>query len=183
MAAEDTDLESWENIAGHRIAVRRYFADGRKEHEVVHPGGTLVLTAQERRLNQSGVSRPGYDCFTNGCFRRVDVRADHAGEPLAAGSRAAANVNEIADDEFEEFVNEHWKKFEARVNKIDSPTTLHRILVACRHFDSGPKRIQIVSDRLREIDPAAQLVGDFAGDDSKIGPREELERTGAPVQL
>ncbi|MBP7629538.1 MAG: hypothetical protein KA758_03725 [Acidimicrobiales bacterium] len=160
------ELETWVNETRATWLVNRLNPDGTTRQEMVRGNATVMLTPQERELNQSN-AKPALDPFLNGTFTCL------------AGDSAPESSNRLTDDDIEELLSGHWKRAAKRLEEITSEAALTRVLNVALESGAGAKRIEMVRDRILEINPRRV----FPTQSRSISPQSELQGVAKPTDL
>jgi hypothetical protein len=151
MADETTEsLEEWRSMVKGTFGVTRFGEKGERSNDRVPAGATFFITATERQRNQTQVRDKRDDPFTNGAFVRVDGDGT-VKDPTAKGRE---------DDDLLKLLESRQDHFAAQVKKIDEKMTMHRLYRLAREHGIGDRKIEVLSKRLKELDPNAALAGD-----------------------
>jgi hypothetical protein len=160
-----TDKETWKNATHGRHGVVKFDKRGNIEHELVGPGKTVLLTPEERALNQDRAWDDSQDVFKNGTMtpvRLLDTTED--------AKEIASNPNLKSEDELRDMFKLHWKKFEAEVEQIGNTLTLERLRDIAQEGDATVRQVNVIEARMSDLqgeafvpDATIQHYGDVGG--------------------
>lgn len=145
--------ETWKNATKGRVAVLKVNRLGQLEHEIIRGGGTLVISTDERLINQDRSANDDLNVFKNGTM--VPVRLIEDSEDAA---EILSNPNLKSEDELSAMFKLQWKKFEVAVGEISNATTLHRLKELASEVDATIKQVNVIESRLSEVDPSYNVV-------------------------
>jgi len=164
--AELDQLETWQHTTRAKWGIIRLNADGTERRERITAGKTFRITVRERLYNHDNTN-PQFDPFLTGVFRRVDesaptvaaapsppaapAPASAATAPVAPVDPAASVAPMMTDEQITALLGEHWTRFQKQVKGIDSQALLGVLLDRAKAADVGPKRLEILRDRIAEL--------------------------------
>lgn len=134
------ELETWENETAATWLINKVGADGSIRQEAVRGHMKVVLTPQDRAVNQTN-AKPELDPFTNGTF-------------TCLSDSGPASPNHLTDSEIEGLLSDHWKRAQRRLNEITSEAALNRVLEVAANSNAGAKRVEMIRDRILELNPS-----------------------------
>ncbi len=149
----DVSTEIWRNDSEGIVQVKKAGANGRLEPVLVQPGRTFDMTTDERKLNQMEIATATDDPWTNKLFSRVGaidsiVESDPAREVASTPDRVS----------FADLFSLGLPDLRAQVADITNPTTLRAMYESGVESGAKPAKIQVVADRVREIDADADYL-------------------------
>lgn len=146
-----SELEMWENPGNSRVVVAKLDARGQRRSEMVNGGRKFHITPLERRMNQEMAYNETLDVFKNGTLRPVRLI-----EGTEDANEIASNPNHLSDSDMVELLKGHHKTFEKRLSEIKNPGTVERLLELSqsKDIDASTSRVQMIRDRIVEMDPA-----------------------------
>lgn len=147
-------METWENGTLGRVVIKKFGADGKLRDEVVAGGRTFHITEQERRINQEMAATQSLDIFTNGV-----LQPNEATMKLLDGTESAReiaeNPNFIGEADLKALVKSHWKALQSRLQEIDQPHALVRLLEIAKETDASYATVSRIQERLQEVSPTS----------------------------
>jgi hypothetical protein len=161
-----SDAEVWKNVSKGTTWIRRYDR-GVPIDEIVHPGGVVKITPEDRQFQMSQAANQELDIFQNGIMQPVKLIEDH--EDTAS---IRSNPNMLGEGEISDLFDLHWKRFESQVSSITNIALLARVLeYAMEAPNTTVKQMNVIKDRINEIDPSllvesgqvAKPLGKFEG--------------------
>jgi hypothetical protein len=151
--ANNIGKETWKNATQGTVYVLKSDRRGDLEHERVRSGGTILLTPDERAINQDKAANDGLDIFKNGIM--VPVRLLDSTEDKAA---IESNPNLKTEDELRAMFKLQWKKFEAEVSEISNVTTLNRLRQIAMEGDATVRQVNVIESRIADVDSRKAVV-------------------------
>lgn len=143
-------FEHWKNATNGLVVVKK--TDERNRFtgaESVRPGGTLVLTTEERRAIEARCVDESCNIFRNGVLMLTSSDSDVAEE-------LGENPNVFTSDEFQGFFKLHHKSFDKRLGEISNVILIDRLLEAAEAGESGATVLQVkkLKARREELEPS-----------------------------
>ena len=91
-----TTFEIWKNVSNSRVILRKSDDDGcATGSEHIYPGGSFVLTEEQRESIEGHAVAPRYNLFTNGTLQLVSTGGDGGGG--VPSTRTIAGLDLSAD--------------------------------------------------------------------------------------
>lgn len=144
------DFESWKSAIAGVIVIKRFDRKGDPIDEAVYSGKSVMLTPEERRLNQEIAAEPELDPFQNGMLIPVkliesaDDYEDLKGNPnhLSEPEMRALLANPKAID-----------KLKSTIGSLSNPVTLQRLLAIAEEpdVDVTVRQIKVIKERISEV--------------------------------
>lgn len=145
--------ETWKNATLGRVAVAKIDRRGDIDHELVSGGGKILLTTDERIMNQEMAANDELDVFKNGTM--VPVRLLDTTEDAA---EIASNPNLKSEEDLRNMFKLQWKKFETECATLSNLTTLLRLKEIAQEGDATVRQVNVIEARIAEVDPNAVVV-------------------------
>lgn len=142
--------ETWKNSSKGKRGVVKFDRYGNLIHEVIAPGRTVMLSREERQINQERAASEKLDNFSNGVMVPVKL-VDPEDE-----KEFAANPNILTEEGLRNLFKLQWKAFEKAIGEISNPYALERLNELAQTDDElnvTVKKANVVRDRLQEINP------------------------------
>lgn len=146
------EKETWKNASRGRVAVLKYNNKGDLEHELVRSGGRVILTPDERFVNQERAVSDEVDVFKNGFLvpvKLVDGNEDNV--------EIASNPNLKTEEELRDLFKLQWKKFEAAIEDISNVNTLERLRDIAQEGDATVRQVNVIEARIVAVDPSKSV--------------------------
>jgi hypothetical protein len=170
------EIETWQNVGKGSVTLVKVDQFGRESRETVTGGRRFSITTAERELNSDRAASSAQDWFQNGALVLVSpVKILDGNEDVASATKTA---NRLTNADIEGMLAGHWKTFEKQVNEITNTLTLQRFLDIAYEKDASVKKVELVENRIKEIDPqymiggSRQIVGDLGGERDVEGFRK-----------
>lgn len=135
------ELETWVNEAAGMFSIKRLTPVGLERAEMVRGGQQFKLTVAERELNHTK-NQPDQDPFLNGTFTCLE-----------GGESVPVSPNRLTEADIDALVEGHWKTAQTRLGEVTSVAVLDRVFARAVSRDAGQKRLQLIRDRIGELDP------------------------------
>lgn len=148
------ERETWRNTSRGKRGVVKFDRFGNIVHELVGPDRTVVLTRDERLLNQERAANDRLDIFKNGVMVPVKL-IDPEDE-----REFAENPNILTEEGIRDLFKLHVKKFEKALNEITNPFVLERMKDLAENdetLDVSVKKVQLVNARIQSVNPNAPV--------------------------
>lgn len=149
--------ETWANPGRGDIYILTYDPSGRELRSTpVRAGAKITLTIEERKINQDRAWSSKADIFTNGSLvpvRLVDTAEDY--------HEIASNPNLMSEDDMKGLFKLTGPKFKERLDEIDNPSVLNRMLEMADNADDEKLKVSMVQFKALQ-----KRVADMRGDSS-----------------
>ena len=156
MVKTEAALEVWRNVAAGMRWYLAFDVQGREVTKLAQPSRTFSLTTMERQINQERAANGDLDLFRNGDFVLVKASGDTNDEEIrSTDAFTDEEVTRLAYEILADPANVE------RVNEINSPTTLQRILEELIVLDAPTSvvgTVQTKVDSIRKPVPEVELV-------------------------
>lgn len=144
-----SDHEVWKNVSKGTTWIRR-FDRGIPVDEIVHPGGVIKITPEDRQFQMSQAASDDLDIFQNGMLQPLTLLEDH--EDTAS---IRSNPNMLGEGEIADIFDTHWKRFETQIGQITNSALLQRVLEYAKESPKTTnKQMNVIKERIQEIDPS-----------------------------
>lgn len=140
------DTETWKNEARGPVGVVRVDKLTGTRVDLISPGRTVILTAEERRLTEDKVVREVDNPFRNGWL--VCTSIAETSEDVA---RIRSDPNVISKTEIDDLFKANLGPMEKKLAAITSPVALARVLDHANDTGAATKRIDIIKARIAEV--------------------------------
>jgi hypothetical protein len=114
----------------------------------------VMLTPEERRLNQEVAATDDLDFFQNGML--VPVRLLDSEQDT---QKLQANVNAMSETAMKAMFNSQRPAFQAKLQEISNVTTLRRLLEVASDVDATIRQVEAIQTRIENLTPAVVEVG------------------------
>lgn len=154
------DTERWKNQTRSTAFVFKYDRYRNIISEAVDPGREVVVTKEEREINQERAVSKDLDIFSNGILTPLKlVDPDDQRE-------FAENPALLSNSELEDILKLPKKAFEARIKEISSVYPLQRLKDLTQQEDTKVTVgvVQALDARLEELRPPRPKMKSFADD-------------------
>lgn len=181
---KNPDVEEWESVVAGLRGIVVWDESGEWHVDDVDGGAVFYITPENRRRQARMCRDQADNPFTNGAFRMLAAVADDRNS-----ESLLENADKVPDgDTLDEILDLPMAKFAKAVSEIAEPITAERLYTAARKAEAGQRKIGAIAKRLKELDPAAVVVGDRLGegrenpDDQREGPvmAVELDQESKP---
>lgn len=142
------ELETWENTGNSRVVLKKYSHAGELVDEMLNGRRKVMLTPQERRINQELAANKALDPFSNGIL--APVRLIETAEDL---EDITSNPNLMSETDMRDLLKGHFKKLEARLTEVDSEPILRRLLEIAQEEDVTLGKVTAIEARLAQFQP------------------------------
>lgn len=153
--AEKTDKETWKNAGAGEVWINVIDPHTQRlKHTPVRSGAKVLITTEERQINQDRAASKEKDFFSNGTLtpvRLVDTAEDYA--------EIASNPNLLSEDDMRAVFKLTPAKFKARLAEITNTIAVNRMLEMAR--ESGDEeepslkvnmnQLKVLESRLTEL--------------------------------
>ena len=163
--ADGMEQETWRSNAGGLIfvKVRDPYDDRKMVDRSVGPGEALVISSEERYLNQSAYVNQKYDFFSNGMLepvRLVETAHDFAEIQVQPNLKTESDLQDI--------LKMSVTKLKKEIAEISSLTVIDRLITMADADDSMTAgKIKALDERREELDPSNDnYIGYHQHDDS-----------------
>lgn len=133
MSDGKTTKETWKNAGAGEIWISVIDPHTQRlKHVPVRSGGKIMITTEERQINQDRAADVKNDFFTNGCLtpvRLVDTADDYA--------EIASNPNLLSEDDMRDMFKLKAADFKARLAEITNSIALARMTEMAKAEESG----------------------------------------------
>jgi hypothetical protein len=156
MVRTEAALEVWRNVAAGMRWYLAFDIQGREVTKLAQPSRTFSLTTMERQINQERAATGELDLFRNGDFVLVKASGETNDEEIrSTDSFTDEEISRLAYEILADPANVE------RVNEINSPTTLQRILEELIVIDAPASVVNTVQakvDSIKKPVPEVELV-------------------------
>lgn len=153
------DKETWKNAGRGSVWLNVFdpAKPGALKHQQVRGGGTIVITTQERQVNQDRAANRDLDMFTNGTLtpvRLVDSAEDY--------EEIASNPNLLSEDDMRDLFKLKTPSFKKRIGEITNSIAMARMLEMAKEEESelniSMAQYKAVETRLAELRGGPEVV-------------------------
>jgi hypothetical protein len=157
--AEKTDKETWQNSGAGQVWINLFdpVNNGKLKHTPVRSGGKILLTTEERQLNQDRASSGDLDVFMNGTLipvRLVDTADDY--------EEIASNPNLLSEDDMREIFKLKAPTFKKRLSEITNSIAVSRMLEMAKEEESdlnvSMAQFKAIESRLAELRNGPEVI-------------------------
>lgn len=142
------DQETWRNASNGRVGINKLDRHGELDQRLISGGVTILLTPQERAINQDMAANEELDVFSNGTM--VPVRLIDAAEDTDS---IKSNPNLKSEEDLKGLFKLQWKNFEKELSQIKSSVVLQRIREIAESQDATVRQMTVIDNRIKEVDP------------------------------
>lgn len=144
------DFETWKSAIAGVIVVKRFDRKGDILDEAIHSGKSIMLTPEERRLNQEIAAEPGLDPFQNGMLIPVKLL-----ESADDYEDLKGNPNHLSEPEMRALLAnpKAFDKLKGTLGSLSNPVTLQRLLAIAEEpdVDATVRQIRAINERIGEV--------------------------------
>lgn len=132
-------METWETTVETNIYLRKTDQRGREIPLSVggRVGAKLVISTEDRVLNQDLVADAQWDPFTNGMLM-----------PVRVSEEGLRNSNMLTRDDLVGLLAKSGASFKKAVSQIDSVVTLQRLHALAKDLDAKPSQMAVIEAAL-----------------------------------
>jgi hypothetical protein len=139
-------FETWETTVDTTMYLLRLDPRGREYHEKF--GGKakarVILTTEDRELNQIKTADASWDVFTNGMLIPIRATAEVA---------ELKTSNQVTDAEILAMLTKSGPGFAKAVNAISSEHALRRLKAKAVELDARPTQMNVIDEALKPYAP------------------------------
>ena len=151
----DVEKETWVNMGAGDVYVKTFDFQGQLVSVPVRSGKQILLSVQERQLNQDLAYSKEMDMFHNGRLtplKLVDTADDY--------TEVAENPNHITEDDMKEILKLKGKAFTSRIAEINNNLALHRMfeLAGDETLGISMTNYKALDKRVKEVDGNANVI-------------------------
>jgi hypothetical protein len=133
MSDSKTDKETWTNAGAGEVWIQTIDPHTNKlKHTPVRSGAKVLITTEERQINQDRAASPDKDLFMNGTLtpvRLVDTAEDY--------QEIANNPNLLSEDDMRDIFKLKGAAFKNRLGTITNAIALSRMNEMAKEEESG----------------------------------------------
>lgn len=147
--ASPDELETWRNATRGSIVLRRFSESGHMIEVLLRGGQAVQLSPRERRINAEAAASAKLNPFANGTMQPIRlIESEHDTAELAA------SPNVMSESGVLELFGAHWKQFQARIEQVDNPLLLHRMLEVAdsAQVNATLNQVKTIKARLAKLD-------------------------------
>ncbi len=142
-----SEMEEWKSVAERDLWIPIPDARGRGRHRKIQPGQTFKVSSEDRMTYQYDPRMSDKaDCYKNGSLQPVKLVED-----AADFAEISTSENHRSDSELLELVKGQAKTVEGRIEEIDNPNTLARLLRLMEEADTAGSKVNVVQARYDEL--------------------------------
>lgn len=151
---EQPELEVWQNSGYSTICLNKFDSRGNIIREQIPGKRKVMLTPEERRLNQEVAATDQLDFFQNGML--VPVRLLDSEEDT---QKLQANVNAMSETAMKALFKSQKPAFTAKLDEISNVITLRRLLEVATEVDASIRQVEAIQARIDNLSPRVTEVG------------------------
>lgn len=143
--------EIWKNVSRGPVGVRKNDPrnPGSTKVDLVRPGAQFGISTDERLFTEDMVRLDANNPFRNGRFLLVS-----GGEDDEALQALKASPNSMSREDIEKLFEGNLKTMQGKLAKMDSVTTLQRVLDVANEDGASTSRVKAIRDRLAQLGAA-----------------------------
>lgn len=145
-ATTPPEHETWENTGDSRVVLKKYSHAGELIDEMINGRRKVVLTTNERKINQELAATQKMDPFMNGTF--APVRLIETADDL---EQIRANPNLMSEGDMKALLKGRVAALETRLTEISSEAVLRRMVEVAEAEDAPVSKLKAVKSRLDEF--------------------------------
>lgn len=162
------DKETWTNPGKGQVYILTFDARGNLGSTVVRPNGKIVISTEERLLNQDRAATEGSDVFKNGSL--TPVRLIESAEDY---QEIASNPNLLSEDDMKDLFKLKAADFKKRLGDINNIIALDRMHELATDENSE------INTTVAQLKALESRISDVRGDSGVV----EIESAQVPDKI